>query len=498
MFVLYQGKNLKRLIRKTLCVLFVLCFGSSSFADASGWIEYRAPGYLVFSDRPENKVIRFVSLLAQFDSAARLLLGLHDRTNNEEPVHIYYFDSKSQFSDYANRRTTKGFYFDDNGQPIIVVGPTNADHQLVVLLHEYVHYLVALNADSAYPRWYNEGMAEVLSTAKVEGDTVVFGFIPEMREQWLKRRVILPVEDLLVMQPVAGRHPEYIGRYYASAWLFSHYLSFGYLAGEPDHRKAIAGFLTLLNHGADDFQAFQVAFGQSTKDMDGNLKRYARNRTLPGLSVKVPNLKVALEARALSAPDMARRLSYLAWGRSDFALSEQLLLPYLNSDVLVEAQWAAVSGYAAKPIADSDLERLMIRAQQPEMHELTYLLSEYHYGLYVTGKDAPEAGRHIGMARQLIDMHPLDPASESIQSLYLRVKIYFVQEDFRSLVQPLQQLVERVPGSWHATLLAARIMKAMQNPDYTRYFYGRVKARTHSEALEKEAEEAISLANSWK
>ena len=52
-------------------------------------------------------------------------------------------------------------------------------------LHEYVHFVLRNGAATRYPGWYDEGLAEFLSTVSMQGEQVAIGTIPAGREHWL-------------------------------------------------------------------------------------------------------------------------------------------------------------------------------------------------------------------------------------------------------------------------------------------------------------------------
>ena len=45
-------------------------------------------------------------------------------------------------------------------------------------LHEYVHFVLRNGAATRYPAWYDEGLAEFLSTVSMQDEQVVIGTIP--------------------------------------------------------------------------------------------------------------------------------------------------------------------------------------------------------------------------------------------------------------------------------------------------------------------------------
>src|SRR6185503_894333 len=119
-----------------------------------------------------------------------------------------------------------------------IVFPANSEIRTAsrqeILQHELTHRFVAHYMPNV-PRWFNEGMADFLSTAHVDGENVVMGDPPSFHwlspSGWMVDRVPLVQ---IAPDPVALRD-QTIGRLdfggYVGAWMLVHVM----VLGEPRH-----------------------------------------------------------------------------------------------------------------------------------------------------------------------------------------------------------------------------------------------------------------------
>jgi hypothetical protein len=74
----------------------------------------------------------------------------------------------------------------------MMVGPAwSAEYTQRTLFHEYVHYLMDRHSVTNSPRWYAEGLAEVLEMTEVRRSSAVVGHVlPRMNSKMLVSKVI--------------------------------------------------------------------------------------------------------------------------------------------------------------------------------------------------------------------------------------------------------------------------------------------------------------------
>lgn len=117
--------------------------------------------------------------------------------------------------------------------------------------HEYLHYLVMTNVPMRYADWYNEGIAELFSTMVVGDDYVYIGAVPEGRAGTLGKYGFIKPEELFSTTRQSGKGWRLWNKYYASAWLTTHYFTLG-------ARNGYLALILLYNRSGMQAQALQM------------------------------------------------------------------------------------------------------------------------------------------------------------------------------------------------------------------------------------------------
>jgi hypothetical protein len=181
------------------------------------------------------------------------------------------------------------------------VTPEEAEQRFV---HEMVHALMDRSFGDA-PPWLDEGLAQYLSTVRLEDDRVVLGD-PVPAATAVPSSLLPSVQDLMRADPDRF-HPreadsETAGRYYAGAWVLVHLFENG-----PDvYRKRFGVLASALQDGktADDaWQAAMAGLNEATVQAD----YMAHARTPAGQRVERPPTTrpgSAVQVHAMSADEV--------------------------------------------------------------------------------------------------------------------------------------------------------------------------------------------------
>ena len=134
-------------------------------ADLEGWLELRSRHFILMGDVPREELERFATDLAVFVAVVEEVTNAAAH-GARVPARLYLVDGRVEellkpgwgLAGYMAARLD-GYY--------CVVG-TSAHAPLTreTILHEYTHFLVRKGSALDYPRWYDEGLAEVLSTTR--------------------------------------------------------------------------------------------------------------------------------------------------------------------------------------------------------------------------------------------------------------------------------------------------------------------------------------------
>lgn len=275
---------------------------ASADAFDHDWCGVETDQFRLLSDAPRADIEAMVELLRRFRPAAeRYLPGTANA--DDPPLTILVFRGVRDFRRAIGNRVMVGYMqpsFTDN---LMVVGPDpHADGEHESLLHEYVHYLLRTRQDINLPTWFDEGLAGMLSSARVQAEGVVIGDLPEP----LIRRGIeeagLTVADVVEAEDIWDWPRARIRGFYDLSRLLVHRLLLGQSGGQDDWREALASYLSGSTPAL--FDALDVSPARLQRQLLRYLKR-------PGAMVEPVELPPAGAApyRCLPESDKTRQLA---------------------------------------------------------------------------------------------------------------------------------------------------------------------------------------------
>jgi tetratricopeptide (TPR) repeat protein len=181
------------------------------------------------------------------------------------PSTVFLFSDRAGYEAYSALGQTAGEFSRhlDGNYTIIHSGDPREDE---VARHEYVHEYLATRCPGV-PRWLNEGMACFFQTLRPAGNGVRLGEADLRRLRELATEGLLPVEDLERIKPFSpGVQTR---RYYATAWLLTHYL----LTGDDGTRAKLGVFMETRRRGEPPTD-WVKAFGRTPEALDRELHAY--------------------------------------------------------------------------------------------------------------------------------------------------------------------------------------------------------------------------------
>lgn len=355
--------------------------------DLGRWYRHERDSFTLYSNGRPDAIVRAGTELLRYRSAVLELLGVPERALSPHPLHIYLLTPRSAQALLGKRSGVLGF-----------MAPGLAQHQIVatlldrgailgarnrVVFHEYVHHLLRSGSAYRYPPWYEEGVAELLSTARPTRRGLRFGAAPAGALELL-RGPAPSLGALVGYRPAPNaldisKDPAF----YAKAWKLAHFLLFATDEEASARRDGLRQYLEAYAAGAPGAPAFEAAFGRSLKDLNTALVRYRTKGQafeLPQQERAAPDHKpVALtlhEARAALAAlikDQAPE-TVLSWfpadeiNRSVAAITADALISLARwqqaEDFLERAQAQRYEDYRL-PLAAAALHLKRCRAEGP-------------------------------------------------------------------------------------------------------------------------------------
>ncbi len=271
-----------------LRLLMALVLALIPVSANAGWIKAESDHFIVYSKADAKKLRGFVERVEHFDALLRRVTRLDaaDTSPNKLIILIVSSEGEVQRQSGKDSKNIAGFY-----RPAItgsfVVVPQSAGNgsdydinEYAILFHEYVHHFMLQYFPTAYAPWYVEGFAEYFSTTEFkENGQINFGVPARFRFYDLVIGDPFPVKRMFA--PELGKmSTEETSRFYAWAWLLTHYL---YLS---DARKGqLRAYLDAFAAGGAPEAAAVKGFGDLAK-LQKDLVHYRDSENLSYLSLK--------------------------------------------------------------------------------------------------------------------------------------------------------------------------------------------------------------------
>ncbi|GIX16193.1 MAG: hypothetical protein KatS3mg119_0379 [Rhodothalassiaceae bacterium] len=307
-----------------LCAGFALLVAGAGWTDAyagdgdAAWREYRSAHFIVRSNAKPEDARRLVRDLEWYRHVVGRITNIDFSHDDTPPLRIWAWRTRNEYWDATEARRTLGFYNMglDGPYSLMTIEPPEEPWQIAgrqVIMHEYTHHLIHQFSPLQYPRWYDEGFAEFMSTMEFgDGGLVRIGApIPRagaLRDaDWVPFRELLESKDQYMRQhrvsmldPRRDRAAQQMQ--YAQGWITVHYLM-----THPQRRRQIQTYLALMNRpDVSDEEAFEQAFQTSYKKLQKEVYEYFWSMKLPMLAVRVPDLPdVQITERELGEEEAA-------------------------------------------------------------------------------------------------------------------------------------------------------------------------------------------------
>ncbi|MGH6614638.1 tetratricopeptide repeat protein [Sphingomonas sp.] len=325
----------------------------------------------------------------------------------------------------------------------------------VILYHEYGHHFMLGNFAAAYPSWFTEGYAEVVSTATFHNNQVTIGAPANHRAYTLFHGKALPIEELLgsAQQRMTG---EQVDDLYARGWLMTHYLMFN------DARAAkFTTYINLLNNGTPSIDAARTAFGD-LKELDRDLGRYLSTR-LPGKVItltpeQMPKIDIKPLSEGASAM-MAARMQSARGGDKEKALrvfvqGKEVAERYPDDPVV--QTWLAEMAYDAgdDPASEAAADRAL--AKDPKTANAMLYKARVLMRRATKDKAAADDKAWTTARSWIVKANRADPDSAAALALFYTCFLEQGLAPSESAILGLQKAFDLVPQDEELRFLVAR------------------------------------------
>lgn len=415
---------------------------------AQDWVKYESQNFTVYTDRSEWVVIEVIEALEIFRKIATQQLGLPHGEQENKKLTVIMFGNNREFVRLTSMRlagrNTTGIYTQTQDGPRIVIGRTRRDLAFPkeTLFYLYTRHLMTEHSEGFfYPNWYAVGLQNLLSTASIEGNSVVLGRRPE-DAQGIRYIGTMPLRELLQFEFTASG-PAQRHRFRATSWLLTHYLQIYALANNIDLAINNRAYLTRYHRGDDPFRAFEEEFKTSLHEFDQELQAYGRQRRITVTNWPRPELDLGLTKIFISEVEQKYILAdlYFREGLEEIALNyleglgEQgdFLGEALSLQAIMLNHEQTTSQIAAKIARDAaeiapDSAKVFGNLAHYEMDNYRYLTALGQYASALESLDRAEANARKGVALNSRELNALwylaaallvkDSQEEALKVLY--------------------------------------------------------------------------------
>lgn len=292
----------------------VLAVGFTKLLHARELFELTAENFTVYSALNEKETRTFAKNMEQFDRIVSGTGGVA-RRRGSGPTRIFLM-SWSDYQKYFQFRDNVAAYFTDaSGISNDIVVPASGGGNLTsayeTMYHEYSHFIMRTQFLGVCPQWFDEGLAELLSTATFLQDRIRF---PASQSTFAALNTVpwIPVAQLLKVNTTSREYQDHrlASGFYAQSWLIMHYA----FIGNPPFLKQAIEYIYRLNRGETEEQAVQAAFGRNLDALDKDLRAYSHQRAfrVGEIMGSRSNDPRSYAVRKLDAGESARMLGELA------------------------------------------------------------------------------------------------------------------------------------------------------------------------------------------
>jgi tetratricopeptide (TPR) repeat protein len=270
----------------TPCLLAVLLC-STARAGEREYRELRTSGLTLISAAGERQTREIALQVEMFRAAVAEAFGVP--VSNSMPLRIHAL-SREDWERYAQPRAQVAGYF--TAQPfssdLLFDVDDRAGGAYELMFHEYMHYILRTFWVEELPAFFDEGLAEVFSTARFEDGRL--RLTPRTDHiRFLREHPWLPFERLL---KVRRQDAEYVDHalapaFYAQAWASLYYV----LASDPAGGRRAMAYVRDLNGGVAPLHAAERLFNQERSTVNDRIAEFFRARRVPAAEIALEEVR---------------------------------------------------------------------------------------------------------------------------------------------------------------------------------------------------------------
>jgi tetratricopeptide (TPR) repeat protein len=482
------------------------------------WIEARTPNFVVLTNAGEARARYLAQNLEDFRRLVIAATSL-DIESNPRPFHIVALSTTGQLRALIDTDQVFGAFQQSYRGGLAVVNltaraPDGTDSLEVTytpygplyrakqntrtvgmdgVFHEYVHYLLEIDAGRRYPLWFHEGYAEYLSTFDVMSDgRYKVGAPPMHRVVSLEKARWIPLGALFNARGYETGHEN--GDFNAQSWLAVHYLM-----SDPDRRQRLYRFLDRLNRPTlDTVPVFEEVFEMTVEQAGRQMRQYRRAGRFEAEKFERPPSPLPEPAiRTLPADEAKEQLAYTLL---HFSPARQKGITLLDEAIAANPENArAVALLAAVALAEGDETRAQsivdgaatLAQRSPELLGLRGELALRRAARQFTENDSRWSAALAASVEDYRRALALDPQEAQALVGLARTWLIHAEPPPPEAVALLDRAQSLLPTNHDITLIKAHLLLRRREIQAAVDHYEKVVAWSRDPALVRQARERL-------
>ena len=280
-----------------------------------GEVRVESENIVLYGEVNETLAEDFVRRMEIYRRMIFALAGQDNAPPDAERLTIHAFRKGAVLRKFAGRDDIGGVYTDSQEGPIfltpVMKGRISGAQSNKIALHEYSHHVLHGLVSDAFPRWYDEGFAEYLSTLEIEDDRISIGS-PNADSARHYSHAMGWLDPRIVLKSV-HRYPRFDGsrrtrsvarnQFYAQSWLYVHMLQ-----STPELGRRLPEYLAALKRGVPPIRAFEEGFGLSVDEFHAKADAYWKNNAFEVVAFEPQGdfMNVDVSVTPISAAELNR------------------------------------------------------------------------------------------------------------------------------------------------------------------------------------------------
>ena len=443
-----------------LAALFValLAACASPRLEQRTWIEVKSPSFTIYTDLGRDDAVQ---LSWELETLSAVLRKLADAQGFQPhvPTRIFVFATSDAFQQFAGDERVRGTFQPGLRENLVALDGSAAQdgEAKAVFLRGTARFVVRSQHPLPPPLWYEEGFAELVSTLRVQDESVLIGVAPP-RRKGLGSFVFLPsLDKILRAQDLRDWNELMREMLRFQSWQLVHYLMLDPRRPQGGTSGALARYVDAVESGQDVEPALRASFATSVAELDAAVRAHHRPRPLPTATLPARDFAPGQGARvrALESAEIAEALGRFALVKGNL----QLARGYYQRALAADASRA--HAYAGLALVYLQLGRVdEATSQTADALELAPDDFEIHLDLALLDHQRAESQRNAALLRsarehyrRAIALAPELPESH----LMLGLTWLLADEDPTPGVASAERARELLPGHDAVQLGLARL-----------------------------------------